>query len=155
MQFLHVKTSLHFLHFLHGPMFYQVKYFQIYIYPIYTKKIDNLNVHFVPVTRYHYLVSNLRLTNTYSPCEQDFTNCNQFCTMWKNNNMWTYFHNEFFPIYQSNSNSSSDSRMCLVVLVFLTLFSLSKVMLWLEEEEVKIFIVGSRMKMNGKKHSQY
>ena len=25
MQFLHVKTSLH---FLHGPMFYQVKYFQ-------------------------------------------------------------------------------------------------------------------------------
>ena len=71
--------------------------------PIYTKKIDDLNVHFVPVTRYHYLVSNLRLTNTYSPCEQDFTNCNQFCTMWKNNNMWTYFHNEFFPIYQSNS----------------------------------------------------
>ena len=71
--------------------------------PIYTKKIDDLNVHFVPVTRYHYLVSNLRLTNTYLPCEQDFTNCNQFCTMWKNNNMWTYFHNEFFPIYQSNS----------------------------------------------------
>ena len=28
MQFLHVKTSLHFLHFLHEPMFYQVKYFQ-------------------------------------------------------------------------------------------------------------------------------
>ena len=72
--------------------------------PIYTKKIDDLNVHFVPVTRYHYLVSNLRLTNTYLPCEQDFTNCNQFCTMWKNNNMWTYFHNEFFPIYQSNSH---------------------------------------------------
>ena len=72
--------------------------------PIYTQKIDDLNVHFVPVTRYHYLVSNLRLTNTYLPCEQDFTNCNQFCTMWKNNNMWTYFHNEFFPIYQSNSN---------------------------------------------------
>ena len=71
--------------------------------PIYTKKIDDLNVHFVPVTRYHYLVSNLRLTNTYLPCEQDFTNCNQFCTMWKNNNMWTYFHNEFSPIYQSNS----------------------------------------------------
>ena len=68
--------------------------------PIYTKKIDDLNVHFVPVTRYHYLVSNLRLTNTYIPCVQDF---NQFCTMWKNNNMWTYFHNEFFPIYQSNS----------------------------------------------------
>ena len=74
--------------------------------PIYTQKIDDLNVHFVPVTRYHCLVSNLRLTNTYLPCEQDFTNCNQFCTMWKNNNMWTYFHNEFFPIYQSNSNSS-------------------------------------------------
>ena len=71
--------------------------------PIYTKKIDDLNVHFVPVTRYHYLVSNLRLTNTYLPCEQDFTNCNQFCTMWKYNNMWTYFHNEFFPMYQSNS----------------------------------------------------
>ena len=70
---------------------------------IYTKKIDDLNVHFVPVTKYHYLGFNLRLTNTYSPCEQDFTKCNQFCTMWKNNNMWTYFHNEFFPIYQSNS----------------------------------------------------
>ena len=75
--------------------------------PIYTPKIDDLNVHFVPVTRYHYLVSNLRLTNTYLPCEQDFTNCNQFCTMWKNNNMWTYFHNEFFPMYQSNSMQST------------------------------------------------
>ena len=66
-----------------------------------------MNVHFVPVTRYHYLVSNLRLRNTYLPFEQDFTNCNQFCTMWKINNMWAYFHNEFFPIYQSNSQEST------------------------------------------------
>ena len=76
---------------------------ELWVMTLFIQKKDDLNVHFVPVTRYHYLISNLWLTNTYSPCEQDFTNCKQFCTMWKNNNMWTYIHNEFFPIYQSNS----------------------------------------------------
>ena len=99
--------------------------------PIYTKKIDDLNVHFVPVTKYHYLGSNLRLTNTYSPCEQDFTNCNQFCTMWKNNNMWTYFHNEFFPMYQSNSQNGFSCQSQIK----------SEICFWFDWELDKFFIL--------------